>query len=32
MPSVLVIKRLEEGTRHDKAAINDVLRTHGVVL
>jgi 2,3,4,5-tetrahydropyridine-2-carboxylate N-succinyltransferase len=32
MPSVLVIKRLEEGSRHDKAAINDVLRTHGVAL
>lgn len=32
MPSVLVIKRLEEGARHDKAAINDVLRTHGVAL
>jgi 2,3,4,5-tetrahydropyridine-2-carboxylate N-succinyltransferase len=27
---VLVIKRLEEGQRHDKAALNDVLREYGV--
>ena len=26
---VLVLKRLEPGERHDKAALNDVLRTHG---
>jgi 2,3,4,5-tetrahydropyridine-2-carboxylate N-succinyltransferase len=26
---VLVIKRLEEGQRHDKAQLNDVLRSHG---
>lgn len=32
MPSVLIIKRLETGQRHDKAAINDVLRTHGIAL
>jgi 2,3,4,5-tetrahydropyridine-2-carboxylate N-succinyltransferase len=27
---VLVIKRLNEGERHDKAKLNDILRTHGV--
>ena len=26
----LVIKRLTEGERHDKAKLNDILRTHGV--
>lgn len=30
MPCVLVIKRLEEGERHDKARLNDILRGHGV--
>ncbi|MFI6517307.1 2,3,4,5-tetrahydropyridine-2,6-dicarboxylate N-succinyltransferase [Spirillospora sp. NPDC050679] len=30
LPAVLVIKRLEEGRRHDKAALNDILRDHGV--
>ena len=30
LPCVLVIKRLEEGQRHDKAALNDVLREYGV--
>ncbi|WP_101788272.1 2,3,4,5-tetrahydropyridine-2,6-dicarboxylate N-succinyltransferase [Nonomuraea indica] len=30
MPCVLVIKRLEPGRRHDKAALNEVLREHGV--
>ncbi|MFC4532501.1 2,3,4,5-tetrahydropyridine-2,6-dicarboxylate N-succinyltransferase [Sphaerisporangium dianthi] len=30
LPCVLVLKRLEEGQRHDKAALNDVLRQHGV--
>ena len=30
LPCVLVIKRLTEGERHDKAQLNDVLRTHGV--
>ena len=29
LPCVLVIKRLTEGERHDKAALNDVLRDHG---
>jgi 2,3,4,5-tetrahydropyridine-2-carboxylate N-succinyltransferase len=29
LPCVLVIKRLEEGERHDKSKLNDVLRTHG---
>jgi 2,3,4,5-tetrahydropyridine-2-carboxylate N-succinyltransferase len=30
LPCVLVIKRLAEGARHDKAQLNDVLREHGV--
>ncbi|GAA5077217.1 2,3,4,5-tetrahydropyridine-2-carboxylate N-succinyltransferase [Thermocatellispora tengchongensis] len=30
LPCVLVLKRLEEGQRHDKAELNDVLRQHGV--
>jgi 2,3,4,5-tetrahydropyridine-2,6-dicarboxylate N-succinyltransferase len=30
LPCVLVLKRLEPGERHDKAALNDVLREHGV--
>jgi 2,3,4,5-tetrahydropyridine-2,6-dicarboxylate N-succinyltransferase len=30
LPCVLILKRLTEGERHDKAALNDVLRTHGV--
>ncbi len=29
LPCVLVIKRLAEGDRHDKAKLNDVLREHG---
>jgi 2,3,4,5-tetrahydropyridine-2-carboxylate N-succinyltransferase len=29
LPCVLVIKRLTEGERHDKATLNDLLRTHG---
>ncbi len=29
LPAVLVIKRLTEGERHDKAALNDILRDHG---
>jgi 2,3,4,5-tetrahydropyridine-2-carboxylate N-succinyltransferase len=29
LPCVLVIKRLTEGERHDKAQLNDVLRQHG---
>ncbi len=32
LPSALVIKRLAEGERHDKAVLNDVLRGHGVGL
>jgi 2,3,4,5-tetrahydropyridine-2-carboxylate N-succinyltransferase len=30
VPCVLVIKRLSEGERHDKARLNDALRDHGV--
>jgi 2,3,4,5-tetrahydropyridine-2,6-dicarboxylate N-succinyltransferase len=30
MPCVLVLKRLVEGSVHDKAALNDILRDHGV--
>jgi 2,3,4,5-tetrahydropyridine-2-carboxylate N-succinyltransferase len=30
LPCVLVLKRLEEGERHEKSALNDVLRDHGV--
>jgi 2,3,4,5-tetrahydropyridine-2-carboxylate N-succinyltransferase len=30
MPCVLVLKRLAEGNAHDKAALNDILRDHGV--
>jgi 2,3,4,5-tetrahydropyridine-2-carboxylate N-succinyltransferase len=30
LPCVLVIKRLTEGERHDKAKLNDILRQHGV--
>jgi 2,3,4,5-tetrahydropyridine-2,6-dicarboxylate N-succinyltransferase len=30
MPCVLVLKRLAEGSAHDKAALNDILRDHGV--
>jgi 2,3,4,5-tetrahydropyridine-2,6-dicarboxylate N-succinyltransferase len=29
MPCVLIIKRLTEGERHDKAQLNEVLRAHG---
>ena len=29
LPCVLVIKRLTEGERHDKAKLNDILRGHG---
>jgi 2,3,4,5-tetrahydropyridine-2-carboxylate N-succinyltransferase len=32
MPCVLVIKRLTEGERHDKARLNEVLRDHGVAV
>jgi 2,3,4,5-tetrahydropyridine-2-carboxylate N-succinyltransferase len=30
LPSVLIIKRMSEGERHNKVALNDVLRDHGV--
>jgi 2,3,4,5-tetrahydropyridine-2-carboxylate N-succinyltransferase len=30
LPCVLVLKHLDPGERHDKSALNDVLRTHGV--
>ncbi|HEX3946621.1 MAG TPA: 2,3,4,5-tetrahydropyridine-2,6-dicarboxylate N-succinyltransferase [Acidimicrobiales bacterium] len=30
LPCVLVLKRLTEGERHDKAQLNNVLRQHGV--
>jgi 2,3,4,5-tetrahydropyridine-2,6-dicarboxylate N-succinyltransferase len=30
MPCVLIIRRLTEGERHDKAQLNEVLRAHGV--
>jgi 2,3,4,5-tetrahydropyridine-2-carboxylate N-succinyltransferase len=29
LPCVLVIKRLDEGERHDKSKLNDILRDHG---
>ncbi|WP_030172997.1 2,3,4,5-tetrahydropyridine-2,6-dicarboxylate N-succinyltransferase [Spirillospora albida] len=30
LPAVLILKRLDEGRRHDKAELNDILRDHGV--
>jgi 2,3,4,5-tetrahydropyridine-2,6-dicarboxylate N-succinyltransferase len=30
LPCVLILRRLEEGERHDKVALNAVLRDHGV--
>jgi 2,3,4,5-tetrahydropyridine-2-carboxylate N-succinyltransferase len=30
LPCVLVLRRLPEGSGHDKAALNDILRDHGV--
>ncbi len=30
MPCVLVLRRLAEGSAHDRAALNDILRDHGV--
>ncbi|HET9091073.1 MAG TPA: 2,3,4,5-tetrahydropyridine-2,6-dicarboxylate N-succinyltransferase, partial [Acidimicrobiales bacterium] len=30
LPCVLVLRRLEEGERHDKSQLNEILRTHGV--
>jgi 2,3,4,5-tetrahydropyridine-2-carboxylate N-succinyltransferase len=32
LPCVLVLRRLAEGERHHRAALNDVLRAHGVAL
>lgn len=32
LPCALIIKHFAEGERHDKAALNDVLRTHGAAL
>jgi 2,3,4,5-tetrahydropyridine-2,6-dicarboxylate N-succinyltransferase len=32
MPCALIIKHFEEGERHDKAALNAVLREHGVAV
>ena len=30
LPCVLIIRRLSEGERHDRTALNDILREHGV--
>jgi 2,3,4,5-tetrahydropyridine-2-carboxylate N-succinyltransferase len=30
LPCVLIIRRMEEGERHDKVALNNILRDHGV--
>ena len=30
LPCVLVLRRLSEGERHDKASLNEILRSHGV--
>src|ERR1700744_2147698 len=30
LPAVLILKRITEGERHDKSALNDILRDHGV--
>jgi 2,3,4,5-tetrahydropyridine-2-carboxylate N-succinyltransferase len=30
LPCVLVLRRLTEGERHDKAQLNEILRSHGV--
>jgi len=30
LPCVLIIRRLSEGERHSKTALNDILREHGV--
>jgi 2,3,4,5-tetrahydropyridine-2-carboxylate N-succinyltransferase len=30
LPCVLIIRRMDEGERHNKAALNDILRDHGV--
>jgi 2,3,4,5-tetrahydropyridine-2-carboxylate N-succinyltransferase len=31
LPCALILRRLAEGERHDKASLNDILREHGVV-
>ena len=30
MPCLLMLRRLPEGSRHDKAELNAILRDHGV--
>lgn len=30
LPCVLIIRRMSEGERHNKSALNDLLREHGV--
>jgi 2,3,4,5-tetrahydropyridine-2-carboxylate N-succinyltransferase len=30
LPCALILRRLDEGERHDKAKLNDILRAHGV--
>jgi 2,3,4,5-tetrahydropyridine-2-carboxylate N-succinyltransferase len=30
LPAVLILKRLEEGQRHNKTALNEILRDHGI--
>ena len=30
LPAVLILKRITEGERHDKSALNDILREHGI--
>jgi 2,3,4,5-tetrahydropyridine-2,6-dicarboxylate N-succinyltransferase len=30
LPCVLIVKRLSEGERHEKARLNEILRDHGV--
>jgi 2,3,4,5-tetrahydropyridine-2-carboxylate N-succinyltransferase len=32
LPCVLIVRRLEPGTRHDTARLNDMLREHGVAV
>ncbi len=32
LPCVLILRRLEEGERHDKAQLNQILRTHGITV
>lgn len=32
LPCVLIIKHLNEGERHDKAGVNDLLRDHGIAM